>query len=263
MMLTLIAELAMSNQAQKHGSKVWVGWADLISPERWSIYRSVLETATAHSIPFSLAGAFATATHTGCWRDTNDMDVYTLPRHREEMKSLIEGLGLKDIYDQFPYDRDWTYRATDGQTIIEVIWTMRNHRADVDPPWITRWGQIEVRGIRIFVTPPEEMMWAKLYVLHRLRSDWPDVFKYIYYCGHGLDWQHLLGRLGSDYPLLGGALSVFSWLSPERAASLPEWIWEKSGLRTPTITSADESEENRAKLLFESQQVFCAQNNAS
>src|SRR6267143_2084282 len=145
----------------------------------YSEWRVLAQKDMAQSIPFALAGAIDNATHTDRWRDNNDMDLYTLRQHREETKRLIEGLGLKDIYDQFPYHRDWTYRATDGSTIIEVIWTMRNHRADVDLPWLTRWGQLEIRGMKIFVAPPEEMMWAKLYVLHRLRSDWPDVFKYM------------------------------------------------------------------------------------
>ena len=234
---------------ERHGSKCWTGWADRIPAERWSIYRSVMETAKAHNIPFALGGAFATATHTERWRDTNDMDLYTLPQHRDGMKRVIEGLGLKDIYDQFPYHRDWTYRATDGSTIIEVIWTMRNHRADVDMEWLIRWGEIDARGIRFFVAPPEEMMWAKLYVLHRLRSDWPDVLHYISICGPGLDWKHLYDRLGPDFPLLGGALCVFSWLNPQKAAALPEWIWEKFVVRNPSEVSAGEPEEARTRVL--------------
>jgi hypothetical protein len=212
-----------------------------------------METAKQRNIPFALGGAFATATHTERWRDTNDMDLYTLPKHRDDMKRLIEGLGLKDIYDQYPYHRDWTYRATDGSTIIEVIWTMRNHRADVDMQWLIRWGEIEARGIRFFVAPPEEMMWAKLYVLHRLRSDWPDVLHYISVCGPGLDWQHLYDRLWPDYPLLSGVLCVFSWLNPQKAAALPEWIWDTFGVRKPSPTSKDEPEDVREKLLSDRQ----------
>jgi hypothetical protein len=107
--------------------------------------------------------------------------------------------------------------------------------------------------MKIFVAPPEEMMWAKLYVLHRLRSDWPDVFHYIAVCGPGLDWQHLFDRVRQDFPLLGGALCVFSWLSPQKAAALPEWIWEKFGVRKPATFSSDEPEELRAKLLADRQ----------
>ena len=237
-------------RTERHGSKSWSGWAERIPAERWEIYSSVFRAADARKIPFALAGAFATATHTGRWRDTNDLDMYTLPEHRREMQEIIESIdGLHDIYDEFPYHRDWTYRATNGKTIVEVIWTMQNHRADVDVPWLRRWGEIEARGARFFVAPPEEMMWAKLYVLHRLRTDWPDVLHYINVCGSGLDWVHLYDRLGPDYPLLGGALSVFSWLNPQRAAELPEWVWEKFGVCKPALDGTSESLDQRLQLL--------------
>lgn len=237
-------------RAERHGSKCWAGWADRIPAERWEIYSSVMRAADDRKIPFALAGAFATATHTGRWRDTNDMDLYTLPEHRGAMQEIIESIDdLHDIYDEFPYHRDWTYRATNGKTIVEVIWTMQNHRADVDLPWLQRWGEIEARGVRFFVAPPEEMMWAKLFVLHRLRTDWPDVVHYINVCGPGLDWLHLYDRLGPDYPLLGGVLSVFSWLNPQRVTELPEWVWEKFGIRKPGFNGSSESEEQRWQLL--------------
>ena len=244
---------AAQRNTERHGSKCWAGWADLIPAERWEIYRTVMQAAQARNIPFALAGAFATATHTGRWRDTNDLDLYTLPQHREEMKKIIENIhGLRDIYDEFPYHRDWTYRATNGSTIVEVIWTMQNHRADVDLPWLHRWGEIEARGVRLFVAPPEEMMWAKLYVLHRLRTDWPDVLHYIEVCGPGLDWQHLHARLGPDVPLLGGVLCVFSWLHPSRASELPDSVWEKFGVRKPLTITSSASQEDRWALLSRS-----------
>src|SRR5215471_8247913 len=78
-------------RVERHGSKCWTGWADDIPADRWQIYRRVMRAADARKIPFALAGAFATATHTGRWRDTNDMDLYTLPQHRQDMKEIIEG----------------------------------------------------------------------------------------------------------------------------------------------------------------------------
>jgi hypothetical protein len=241
----------------RHGSRCWTGWADSLPEERLRVYQAVWKAAGRHAIPFALGGAFATATHTERRRDTNDMDLYTLPQYREKMKELLEGeMRLRDIYDEFPYHRDWTYRATNGQTIVEVIWSMKNHRAEVDQEWIHGWGEIEVRGMRVFVTPPEEMMWAKLYVLHRLRSDWPDVLNYLYVCGPGLDWERLLRRLGPDARLLTGAVAVFSWLSPERSALLPEWIWKRLGLRRPGRDKTRETAAQRGPLLFEDQHVL-------
>src|SRR5439155_13693535 len=49
-------------------------------------------------ITFALGGACATATHTGCWRDTNDMDIYILPADRERVVELTEQIGLEDIH---------------------------------------------------------------------------------------------------------------------------------------------------------------------
>ena len=246
-----------------HGSKAWTGWADLIPEQRWAIYRTVIEQATTRNLPFALGGAFATATHTGRWRDTKDMDLYTLPPHGEAFKRLIEGIGLHDIYEELPYPRDVLYRATDGDTIVEVIWRMHNRHADVDLPWLSGWGQIEVRGIRFFVAPPEEMMWAKLYVFHRDRCDWTDVLNYVYFCGPGLDWQHLLDRLGPNVPLLGGLLCVFGWLSPTRAAMLPEWLWDRCGVRRPAADSAGVSEQTRAALLGGNSEWFGVQRRAA
>jgi hypothetical protein len=252
-----IADSGVRPEPGWHGSRCWTGWADDLPEERWSIYCQVMEAAKRRSIPFSLGGAFATATHTQRRRETNDMDLYTLPEYREQMREVIEGeFGLRDIHDEAPYRRDWTYRASDGSAIVEVIWRMKNGRADVDLDWLQGWGKITVRGLEVFVTPPEEMMWAKLYVLHRRRSDWPDVLNYLFACGHGLDWERLLRRLGPDKGLLTGAVAVFSWLSPQRATTLPEWVWERLGLNPQQLGSSAESEAERGPLLFEDQHVL-------
>jgi hypothetical protein len=177
------------------------------------------------------------------------MDFYTREEHAPEFKTIIEAAGLHDIYDELPYPRDVLYRATNGETIVEIIWKMHNRYAEVDQHWLEGWGEIEARGVRFRVTPPEEMMWAKLYVFHRDRCDWTDVLNYVYFCGWGLDWQHLLDRLGPDVRLLGGLLCLFSWLSPSRAAELPEWLWERCGVRKPDADSASGLEQARARLL--------------
>jgi hypothetical protein len=62
------------------------------------------------------------------------MDMYVLATDRERVVELTKQIGLKDVYDQYPYDRNWTYRASDGNVIVETIWTMRNHRAVANVP---------------------------------------------------------------------------------------------------------------------------------
>ncbi|MBI2815509.1 MAG: hypothetical protein HYX72_01070 [Acidobacteria bacterium] len=232
-----------------NGTNRWTGWGELILPEHWSVYRRILDGAAAEGIRFALAGAFATATHTGRWRGTNDMDMYILPRDRERVIRLTQEAGLEDIYDQYPYDRSWTFRATDGEVIVEAIWEMRNHRAVIDEKWLARVVQVDVRGLILPVALPEEIIWPKLYVLFRERCDWPDILNLIYFCGEGLDWEHLLSLLGDDTPLLGGVLCVFEWLCPDRVDTIPAAVWERLGIRPAAAHSSPELTQFRATLL--------------
>ncbi|MCZ7570880.1 MAG: nucleotidyltransferase family protein [Ardenticatenaceae bacterium] len=224
-------------------------WPEQIPDEQWSIYRRAIDEAQARDVRFALGGAFAIATYTGHWRNTKDLDLYVLPRDRDAMIEAVTRAGLDDYYDELPYDRSWIYRAHRGEVIVDVIWAMANRRAQVDEVWITRGPEVQVRDELLRVVPPEEVIWAKLYVLQRDRCDWPDVLNLVYATGPTLDWSHLLDRLAEDTLLLTGVLSVFTWLGPDRARALPESIWDRlpsPGLRAG---SAPEIVRRRVDLL--------------
>jgi hypothetical protein len=179
-----------------------------------------------------LGGAFALATYTGIWRNTKDLDLYVLPRHRNRMVALLRKLGLSDYYDQVPYERHWIYRATEGGVIVDVIWAMANRRAQVDEWWMSG-PEVRIRGRLMKVLPADAILWDKLYIMQRERCDWPDVMNLLYAKGADLDWTTVLKRLEDDTPLLAGALSVFRWLSPAVALRLPAWLWGRVNLPPP------------------------------
>jgi hypothetical protein len=86
------------------------------------------------------------------------------------------------------------------------------------------------------------MIWAKLYVLQRDRTDWPDVLNMLYAQRENLDWGHLLRRLGEDAPLLYSVLTIFRWMCPNLAQELPGWLWqeaEKTGGRQQSFSPED------------------------
>jgi len=92
------------------------------------------------------------------------------------------------------------------------------------------------------------MIWDKLYIVQRDRCDWPSVLNLIQVAGMELDWEHLLGRLGGDSPLLAGALSVFRWISRDHETLVPGWVLER--LKLPPHTEDEQNrEENRARFL--------------
>jgi hypothetical protein len=230
-----------------HSTPAHPDW-DRIPDAEWEVYRAVIGQAQSLGVRFAFGGAFATAAYVGELRNTKDFDIYVLAPDRELMKEATRRAGLEDYYDQRPYDRSWIYRAVRGDIIVDTIWTMANHRADVDESWLTRGRLVEIRGERLRAIPVEELIWAKLYIVQRDRCDWGDVFNLIEAQAESMDWHHLLQRLGQDTLLLTGALAVFAWLSPAAAMNIPKEIWFRLGLRMPE-PSRQEAESARADLL--------------
>jgi hypothetical protein len=223
-------------------------WGETIPQREWSVYQRVMEQARSKSIPFAFGGAFATAVYTGRLRNTKDFDFYILPAHREAMKEAIIGAGLRDYYEQLPYDRSWIYRGNIDDIIVDAIWAMANHRAQVGPEWLSRGPEVIIRGERLRAIPAEELLWCKLYIIQRERCDWPDVFNLLDARVASIDWDYLLGRLAADTPLLAGALAVYAWLAPDRIRDIPGGVWIRLGLALPSIRDGDVSRA-RADLL--------------
>ena len=103
---------------------------------------------------------------------------------------------------------------------------MANQRSQIDGLWMSG-PEIEVRGRRVKVIPPEAAFWDKLYIMQRERCDWPDVLNLLHAAGPDLDWELILRRMGEDWPLAAGCLWVFRWLAPGCAQRIPAWLWNR------------------------------------
>jgi hypothetical protein len=202
---------------------------DTVDESQWGVYEKVIDGLAVAGVPFALGGAFGLAIYTGCHRNTKDLDLCVLPTGREAAIEVVTRLGLIDYFDQAPYERHWIYRATTDGILVDIIWAMANHRAEVDSWWMSG-PSVQLRGRTVHVVPPEAMLWDKLYILQRERCDWPDVLNLLYHQGDKLAWREVLQRLEEDRPLLAGALTVFRWLSPGVSAKFPDWLWSAVNL---------------------------------
>src|SRR5215213_5172313 len=196
----------------------------------WALYREVMRRAAAQGIRFAFGGAFATAAYTGELRNTKDFDIYIRPEDREPMIRIMDEAGLTDHYDRLAYDRSWIYRASRDDVIVDAIWAMANHRAEVDDAWLSLGPEVSILGERLRAIPIEELIWSKLYVLQHERCDWTDIFNLLDARLEAIDWDRLLSRLAEDVPLLVGAVLVFSWLAPDRASAIPPLVRDRLGL---------------------------------
>jgi hypothetical protein len=205
-------------------------WSQRLPEQEWRIYQRVAREASRAGVRFAFGGAFATAVYTGELRNTKDFDFYVLPEDREAMKEAITRSGLTDHFDRLPYDRSWIYRASLGDVLVDTIWAMANQRTLVDPVWLSRGPLVDIRGEQLRAIPIEELIWSKLYVLQRDRSDWGDVLNLIAAQTDAIEWHRLLARLDEDTPLLTAVLSLFAWLDPARALMVPTTVWNELGL---------------------------------
>ena len=165
------------------------------------------------------------------------------------MISMLRYLGFGDYHELLPYDRNWIYRGYKDGGIVDVIWQMANYRTACGDDWLTRGPTIMLYDQSVRLLAPEELMWSKLYVMQRERCDWPDLLNIVHAVGPEMDWDHLLRCVGDDAPLVGGLLNVFGWLCPARARQLPEWLWDRLGLRGPDQGPSCEDNPKHVRLL--------------
>jgi hypothetical protein len=202
-------------------------WADAISTTEWRIYGTAIRVLREHRVPFLVGGGFARAAFTGHWRDTKDIDFYVRPEDRGRAERALRTADFADYYEKHSYDRAWIYRSYKRNVIVDVIWAMANQRAQVDEQWFRPGAQLTIRGERLPLVPPEELLWCKLYIIQRDRCDWTDIFNLVHEHGSRMDWQYLIKRLEDDVPLLRGMLDVYGWLCPEEVKELPASLWSR------------------------------------
>jgi hypothetical protein len=194
------------------------------------IYNEVVREAARRGIRFGIGGSLAMASYGRLNRPTKDLDLYVMPEDRDCLIAVLTDLGLNDYYPQVAYDRCWIYRAVKEDAIVDVIWQMANRRSQVDEGWLTHGARIRFGDQCIPLIALEELIWSKLYVLQRDRSDWPDILNLLHSSTEKIDWQRLLGRIGADAPLLYAVLRIYAWLDPVAATSLPGWLQHCAGL---------------------------------
>lgn len=225
-----------------------LGWVEEIAGEEWANYVSAMETLRGAGIRFMLGGGFAQGSFSGRWRHTKDIDFYIMPDDRKAAIEALTEAGFVDYYSTLPYDREWIYRSTREGVLVDIIWGMANQRAQVDESWLDRSTPIKVRDQPMLLIGIEEFMWCKLYIVQRDRCDWIDVMNLLYTNGSRIDWDHLIGRLGDDAPLLQAVLTLFGWVHPERALLIPQAVREQLRVPPPVVGDAARWEE-RARWL--------------
>lgn len=222
-----------------------------ILPEKdWQANKPVLEELNRRQIQYAVGGGLVVIMYGGHARTTKDLDLFIDPRDSEAVIDVLIEHGFEDLYGRQRYRRDWIYRGIKGDNVIlDVIWSMANRRADVSWDWFKHVTHIDVDGIRVPLMAPEELVWAKMYVMHRDRCDWPDLLNLLNTQAATLDWDRLLAHVRDDWMLLAALLTVFRWLCPKASETVPPEVLDRLGLVDTWTRPVEGDEGSRAHLL--------------
>jgi hypothetical protein len=184
-------------------------------------YRRVMAALSDAGVPFLVGGGFAFSHYTGIQRYTKDLDIFVRPSDAEWTLSTIADAGFRSEMVA-PH---WLGKAfAEDDSFVDVVFSSGNGIAVVDDEWLERAEEAEVMGVPVNLSPVEEMIWSKAFVLERERFDGADVAHLIRARGKGLDWERLFRRFDPHWHVLLSHLLFFRFAYPSERAVVPRWV---------------------------------------
>ena len=186
-------------------------------------YDRVLKLLQESEIPFLVGGGYALNRHTALDRPARDLDVFVLPADAKRVLRFFSGHGYRT---QLTYPH-WLGKIYKGKGYVDIIFSSGNGVATVDPLWFEHGVDGNVLGHSVKLTPAEEMIWSKAFVMERDRFDGADVIRLFLARGSDLDWRRLNDRF-REFPLvLLSHLTLFLFAFPSEVNLVPSGLWEE------------------------------------
>lgn len=185
-------------------------------------YRRVMEVLQAADFPFLVGGAYAQSCYTGSQRTTKDLDLFIRRRDFERLADVMAQAGYAAEMT-YPH---WLAKIRQGEAFIDIIFCSGNGVSEVDDEWFEHAADAEVLGVPVKISPVEEMLWSKAFVMERERFDGADVAHLLHARGERLDWPRLLRRFDANWRVLLSHLVLFGFIYPDRQSVVPRWVMQ-------------------------------------
>jgi len=187
------------------------------------VYREALTRLCECQVPFLVAGAYALQNYTGIARHTKDLDIFVRRDDSREVLDALESIGWRTEVT-YPH---WLAKGFFGELYLDVIFNSGNGICPVDDEWFAHATDVIAFGLQVKLSPPEEMLWQKMFIMSRERYDGADVLHIIRTVGHRLDWHRVLWRMRDHARLLLSHLLLFGYVYPADRAQVPQWVLDQ------------------------------------
>ncbi len=186
------------------------------------VYQRALRALNRAGVPFVVSGLYAIYEYTGIYRQTKDLDLFFVP---EVVVDAARALKEAD-FDVHLEQAHWLAKAWQDDVLVDLIYGMGNGLAFIDEGWYrhSRSGILAAEPVR--VSPPEELIWHRLFVSERHRWDMADIAHLIMCRGDELSWERLIARVGDFWRLLLAQVLTFDFVYPGHRRRIPNWVRE-------------------------------------
>jgi hypothetical protein len=174
-------------------------------------------------IDFLVGGAYALAHYTGVTRHTKDLDVFVRPA---DLDRALEALSNAGYRTEVTFEH-WLGKAFQDEDFVDLIFSSRNRIAEVDDLWFEHARKGKVFGQRALITPPEETIWSKAFIMERERFDGADVAHILRACADELDWDRMMVRFQNHWHILLVHLTLFVFIYPSERHRIPSRVFDQ------------------------------------
>lgn len=206
-----IADLTREERRSLTHGEFWIPEAER------DVYRSALETLNRAGVPYVVSGLYAIYEYTGIYRQTKDLDLFLEPVHVVEAARALRAAGFRPHLEQ----SHWLAKAMRDGTQVDIIFGTGNGLYFIDDAWYRHSRAGILAGTAVRVSPPEELLWHRLFVSERHRSDMADILHLVLCRGDELDWDRLLQRVGEHWRLLLAQVHLFDFVYPGHRQRIP------------------------------------------
>jgi len=183
-------------------------------------YKEFLQILSKTKIPFIISGTYALRYYTGINRPTKDIDIFCQAGDYPRILKVFSKKGYKvEITDE-----RWLAKIYKGNWFVDIIFGSVPGFWPITEKWMESAPLGDVIGLKVHITPPEELIVSKAYRMDRRNFDGADVVNLILKCGAKLDWERILRRMEPYWEVLLVHILLFRFIYPSDRHIVPKWL---------------------------------------
>lgn len=211
----------------------------LKSEKAQDFYVESLKILNKSNVPFMVGGTFAVNAYLGINRGTKDMDIFCKPSDFPKLAAIFSNNGFKVQVT----DERWLGKVFKDKHFFDLIFNSANSNMPVTDIWLKESQKEKIFGTEVYVLPPTELIWSKVFIENRDKYHGNDIAHLILRKSKNIDWKRLLTHMDQYWEVLLVHVLRFRFIYPSEREAVPKWLVDELLKRLITQISLPTSKE--------------------